>query len=112
MDSRTVSMSDQLLPDFVANDLKIQLNEASLILNEEPPSSLSTLSRFPTPLSNEDFTKSIGDRIPQNTKYANNWALSIWHEWRMWRNFTPETRKDIHWPIPDLKDGNIDKLEY
>lgn len=68
--------------------------------------------RFLMPLSSSQFSESLKDRIPKSTTHTTKWAVSIWKEWRSWRNFREETRRDSHWPIPALEDGDVGVLDY
>ena len=51
-------------------------------------------------------------RIPKKTQEATKWAHSIYKDWRRKHNFLPTTKKDKHWPIPALHDGELDALNY
>ena len=68
--------------------------------------------RFAKPLSDSSFTKVLNDRIPKNTTGNTRWAYTLYKEWRMWRNFRPETKDDDMWPIPTLLDGSVEALDY
>ena len=71
-----------------------------------------TPQRFEQPMNEKDFERSIAGRIPQNTQSNTKWALNIFKEWRMWRNFRSDTVQDSHWPIPTLEQGSLPDLEY
>ena len=68
--------------------------------------------RFETPLSESGFFASLQERIPKNTKGNTKWAVGLYKEWRMWRNFREETMRDCMWPIPSLMTGTAISLDY
>ena len=100
-DGRVIRMNFNLLgADFpldIAEDVNPHdfsildtLDEASLteldaLATQTLYNGRSGCDRFPLPLSTEDFHKSLRDRVPKNTKRANNWSYTSFNQWRVWR---------------------------
>ena len=68
-------------------------------------------SRFENPLSTQQFNQTLASRIPGNTVKNTNWAVSIFKEWRQWRNFLQGSKMDPNWPIPSLEEGSYVQLD-
>ena len=68
--------------------------------------------RFACPMSDQSFKDSMKERIPKNTAGNTKWATNLWQEWRKWRQFRPESKRDEMWPIPSLRDGSVEYLDY
>ena len=68
--------------------------------------------RFACPLSEDSFKDSVKERVPRSTNSNTRWAYNLWKEWRIWRQFRPETKEDSLWPIPTLKEGTVKCLDY
>lgn len=62
-------------------------------------------SRFGSPLRETELKEKIDNSISKKTKGNNNWALGVYKEWRMWRNFKAVSKADPNWPIPALDNG-------
>ena len=110
-------MDFQLLEEFSQDDLmKIEeLEELLANIDNSPQPSTShkqDSARFSVPLSTKDFQTNLQNRIPQKTQQASNWAVSIYKEWRTWRNYRQETRSDPNWPIPSLDSEDLESLDY
>ena len=68
--------------------------------------------RFSNPLTESEFEATLKSRIPKNTQNSSSWALAVFKEWRTWRNYREETKKDINWPIPSLNTVDYKSLDY
>ena len=68
--------------------------------------------RFGEPLTSSDFSRVLENRIPKNTSTNTKWAVGVFRDWRKWRNFKSMTMLDDKWPIPNLKEGSFEKLDY
>ena len=110
-------MDFQSLEDFSQDEmLKIEEIEQFLadITNDPQPSTSfhQESTRFSVPLSESAFKTNLQNRISQRTQQASNWAVAIYKEWMTWRNFRPETKQDVHWPIPPLDAEDLESLDY
>ena len=43
----------------------------------------NTVSRFCSPNTGEEESKSLQGSIPKSTAYKNKWAIKIFHEWQI-----------------------------
>jgi hypothetical protein len=68
--------------------------------------------RFIQPVSLSQFHAGLQDRIPKSTSNSTKWAVTVFKDWRSWRNFLEDTKKDPNWPIPTLQDGEVSSLDY
>ena len=57
------------------------------------------------PASSSQLQAVLKDSIPKRTIQNNNWALKVFKQWRMWRQFQSVTQQDQMWPIPSLESG-------
>ena len=69
-------------------------------------------TRFEEPLTPGAYNAHIKQRIPASTQKSTKWAVDVFHEWRLWRNFKDISVQDPNWPIPDIKDGPLPMLDY
>ena len=94
-------------------ELEQTLSQLESTPDTEPSTSAGVKTRrFSDPLTNSEFGASLKNRIPRNTQNSSSWALSVFKEWRMWRNYREETKKDVNWPIPSLDTQDYKSLDY
>ena len=89
-----------------------QRNLWSVFYATPADTTVNVSDRFGTPLTDAEFDRDLANRIPTNTQKNTDWAVSIFHEWRTWRNCLMKSREDAMWPIPSLKDGPLERLGY
>ena len=110
-----VDIQDSLLlvasPDLVFEDQVATASVSTPVMGTVSDAALDR--RFgEEPLSNTDFYGCLDNRTPKNTVVNTKWAVSVFREWRKWRNFKSASMVDKEWPIPALHDGTFQKLDY
>ncbi|XP_070543784.1 uncharacterized protein [Ptychodera flava] len=81
-----ISDYDSDIERFVSQYDKADTNEEIAVEAAFTLTKTQERSRFAAPVSVEDVTKIQHSRVPQNTRRATNWGVTVWDTWGRMRN--------------------------